>query len=123
MRADRAAAPRAQPSRIPEADWAEIRALATSALSRQMRLSGSLLVGEDPAVARALVREKDAFREAERIATERHLRRLREEPPASVEASALHLDLLRDLQAHRRPPHGAGLPDPGGAGRGCGRAG
>lgn len=82
---------------IPLADWEEIRALHERALA-QMRLSGSLLVGEDPAVARALVREKDAFREAERVATERHLRRLREEPPASVEASALHLDLLRDLK-------------------------
>jgi phosphate:Na+ symporter len=82
---------------IPEADWAEIRALHERALG-QMRLSGGLLVAEDPAVATALVREKDAFREAERIATERHLRRLRAEPPAGVEASALHLDILRDLK-------------------------
>ncbi|MFL4988931.1 MAG: Na/Pi cotransporter family protein, partial [Microvirga sp.] len=35
---------------------------------------------------------------AERGATESHLRRLREGTIASIETSALHLDILRDLK-------------------------
>ena len=38
------------------------------------------------------------IREAERVASENHLARLREGLLASIETSSLHLDILRDLK-------------------------
>jgi phosphate:Na+ symporter len=63
-----------------------------------MRLAVSVFVTRDLAMARALVAEKDAIRAAERAATESHFQRLREGKVASIETSALHLDVLRDLK-------------------------
>jgi phosphate:Na+ symporter len=49
-------------------------------------------------LARELVAEKDKIRLMERAATESHFQRLREGKIASIETSALHLDILRDLK-------------------------
>jgi phosphate:Na+ symporter len=77
--------------------WAELQALHQRVVD-QMRLAVTVFVTRDLEMARELVSEKDRFREAERIATESHLQRLREGTLASIETSALHLDLLRDLK-------------------------
>jgi len=63
-----------------------------------LKLAIGLLVSGDVKVARQLLAEKTAFREAEIAAAESHLSRLREDRPESVESSALHLDVLRDLK-------------------------
>jgi phosphate:Na+ symporter len=52
----------------------------------------------DPREARRLLNEKVAIRELEQAATESHLQRLRAGRPESLETSALHLDILRDLK-------------------------
>ena len=52
----------------------------------------------DIKVARKLLAEKAALREAELNAAESHLARLREGRPESIETSSLHLDILRDLK-------------------------
>jgi phosphate:Na+ symporter len=80
-----------------DAGWAEISALHQRVVD-QMRLAVSVFVTRDLAMARALVAEKDAIRAAERAATESHFQRLREGKVASIETSALHLDVLRDLK-------------------------
>lgn len=80
-----------------DAGWAEIAALHRSVVE-QMSLAVSVFVTRDLAMARALVAEKDAIRAAERAATESHFQRLREGRVASIETSALHLDVLRDLK-------------------------
>ena len=49
-------------------------------------------------MARDLVAEKDRLREEEVRAAERHFRRLRDGLPETIETSALHLDVLRDLK-------------------------
>jgi phosphate:Na+ symporter len=77
--------------------WAEIRALHARVVD-QMRLAMTVFVTRDLKMARDLVLEKDNIRAAERDATESHLRRLREGTVASIETSALHLDILRDLK-------------------------
>lgn len=77
--------------------WRDIRAVHTLVLN-QMRLALTVLVSRDPETAREIVAEKDRLRDLEAEATERHLARLREGTPASVETSALHLDILRDLK-------------------------
>jgi phosphate:Na+ symporter len=77
--------------------WAEIRALHARVVD-QMRLAVTVFVTRDLKMARDLVLEKDNIRLAERDATESHLRRLREGTVASIETSALHLDILRDLK-------------------------
>jgi len=51
-----------------------------------------------PARSAPLLNEKVRIRELEQAATESHLRRLREGRPESLETSALHLDILRDLK-------------------------
>ena len=63
-----------------------------------MRLAMTVFVTRDLKMARELVQEKHNIRLAERDATESHLRRLREGTVASIETSALHLDILRDLK-------------------------
>jgi phosphate:Na+ symporter len=64
----------------------------------QMRLAVSVFVTRDVAMAKTLVVQKDAIRAAERAATESHFQRLRDGTVASIETSALHLDILRDLK-------------------------
>jgi len=48
--------------------------------------------------ARWLLAEKAALRNTELAATERHLDRLREGRPETLETTSLHLDVLRDLR-------------------------
>jgi phosphate:Na+ symporter len=80
-----------------EAGWAEITALHQNVVE-QMRLAVTVFVTSDLALARQLVAEKDQIRLVERAATESHFQRLREGKIASIETSALHLDILRDLK-------------------------
>jgi phosphate:Na+ symporter len=77
--------------------WHEIETLHRRVVD-QMRLAITLFLTRDPAMARALVAEKDRLRQAERTAMESHLGRLRDGKAASIETSALHLDILRDLK-------------------------
>jgi phosphate:Na+ symporter len=76
---------------------AELQAMHQRVLA-DLKLAFGLLVSGDVKVARQLLAEKTNFREAEIAAAESHLSRLREDRPESVESSALHLDVLRDLK-------------------------
>jgi phosphate:Na+ symporter len=67
-------------------------------IAGQMRRALAVFVSRDPAVARELVAEKDRLRAEEARATERHFARLRDGLPETIETSALHLDVLRDLK-------------------------
>jgi phosphate:Na+ symporter len=58
---------------------------------------GAFMAG-DVKIARQLLEEKVAVREAERDAAEKHLARLRDGRVQSIETSSLHLDVLRDLK-------------------------
>lgn len=80
-----------------EAGWSELTEF-HARIVRQMKLAMTVFMTKDVAMARELVAEKDAIRVAEKRATEQHLARLREGTPASIETSALHLDMLRDLK-------------------------
>jgi phosphate:Na+ symporter len=79
------------------AGWSEIRNLHTRVVE-QMRLAMTVFMNGDMSMARELVAEKDRIRAAEREAMENHLQRLRDGTLASLETSALHLDILRDLK-------------------------
>jgi phosphate:Na+ symporter len=48
--------------------------------------------------ARKLLIEKSALRNTELAAVERHLDRLREGRPETIETTSVHLDVLRDLR-------------------------
>ncbi len=61
-------------------------------------LAISVFMTSDPREARRLLNEKVAIRELEQAATDSHLQRLRAGRPESLETSALHLDILRDLK-------------------------
>ncbi|MGH8736948.1 MAG: Na/Pi cotransporter family protein [Burkholderiales bacterium] len=63
-----------------------------------MRLAFGIFISGDVKVARQLLDEKTHFREAEIAASESHLARLREGRQESIETSALHIDILRDLK-------------------------
>lgn len=77
--------------------WREIRAF-HGVIAEQMRLALTVFVSRDVKMARDLVAEKDRLRAAEMEATERHFARLRDGRAETIETSALHLDLLRDLK-------------------------
>jgi phosphate:Na+ symporter len=63
-----------------------------------LRMAFGIFMSGDVNEARRLLAEKAALRNAELAATERHLERLREGRPESLETTSLHLDVLRDLK-------------------------
>lgn len=80
-----------------DAGWAELTEF-HARIVKQMKLAMTVFMTRDVTMARDLVAEKDNIRALEKIATERHLARLRDGTPASIETSSLHLDILRDLK-------------------------
>ena len=63
-----------------------------------LRIAFGVFMSGDVDEARKLLAEKAALRNAELAATERHLDRLREGRPETIETTSLHLDVLRDLR-------------------------
>jgi phosphate:Na+ symporter len=63
-----------------------------------LRVAFGIFMSGDPNEARKLLVEKAALRNVELAATERHLDRLREGRPETIETTSLHLDVLRDLR-------------------------
>src|SRR5260370_1205215 len=57
-----------------------------------------VFISGDASEARKLLAEKAVLRNTELAATERHLDRLREGRPETLETTSLHLDVLRDLR-------------------------
>ncbi len=80
-----------------EEGWRELVELHERVLD-QMKLSIGVFVSGDVATARELIAEKDRFRDLERQAGEHHLARLRSGRIETIQSSALHLDILRDLK-------------------------
>jgi phosphate:Na+ symporter len=63
-----------------------------------MRLAFNVFATRDVMMARRLLAEKATTRAAELAATDSHFARLREGRPESIETSAIHLDVMRDLK-------------------------
>ena len=63
-----------------------------------LRIAFGVFMSGDVNEARKLLAEKTSLRNAELAATERHLDRLREGRPETIETTSLHLDVLRDLR-------------------------
>jgi phosphate:Na+ symporter len=63
-----------------------------------LRIAFGVFMSGDVREARKLLADKALLRSAELAATERHLDRLREGRPESIETTSLHLDVLRDLR-------------------------
>ncbi len=63
-----------------------------------LRIAFGVFMSGEASEAHKLLAEKAALRNAELAATERHLERLREGRPESLETTSLHLDVLRDLK-------------------------
>ena len=77
--------------------WTEISEL-HSRVVEQMRLAITVFMTGDIVLARDLVAEKDKIRKFERQAAESHFARLRDGTLASIQTTALHLDIVRDLK-------------------------
>jgi phosphate:Na+ symporter len=67
-------------------------------LATNVRTAAAVFMTDDARAARELLGEKEVFRDLETQATEAHFARIRAGRVESVETSALHLDLLRDLK-------------------------
>ena len=63
-----------------------------------LRIAFGVFMSGDVNEARKLLAEKAALRNTELAATERHLDRLREGRPETIETTSLHIDVLRDLR-------------------------
>ena len=63
-----------------------------------MRLAFNVFATRDVTLARRLLAEKATTRVAELAAADSHFGRLREGRPESIETSAIHLDVMRDLK-------------------------
>ncbi len=63
-----------------------------------LRVAFGVFMSGDVTEARKLLAHKSELRSAELAATERHLDRLREGRPETIETTSLHLDVLRDLK-------------------------
>jgi phosphate:Na+ symporter len=77
--------------------FAEILAMHERLLD-DLHLAMSVFMTGDERAARSLLDEKVRIRDMEQAATDNHLRRLREGRLESIETSALHLDIIRDLK-------------------------
>ena len=67
-------------------------------VTESMRLALNVFATRDPALARRLIAAKDALRDHEQRAADRHYERLRRGLPQSIETSSIHLDVIRDLK-------------------------
>ncbi len=76
---------------------AEIRAM-IERLAGNVSAAAAVFMTDDPRAARRLLAEEEVFRDLEARATEAHFARVRAGRVESVETSALHLDVLRDLK-------------------------
>jgi phosphate:Na+ symporter len=76
---------------------AEIRAM-LERLIANVHSAAAVFMTDDARAARTLLGEKEVFRDLEARATEAHFARIRAGRVESVETSALHLDVLRDLK-------------------------
>jgi len=76
---------------------AEIRSM-VERLAGNVSAAAAVFMTDDPRAARALLAEKEVFRDLEARATETHFGRIRAGRVESVETSALHLDVLRDMK-------------------------
>jgi phosphate:Na+ symporter len=76
---------------------AEMRAM-LERLAGNATSAAAVFMTEDPRAARRLLAEEEVFRDLEARATETHFARIRAGRVESVETSALHLDVLRDLK-------------------------
>jgi phosphate:Na+ symporter len=76
---------------------AEIRAM-IERLAGNVSAAAAVFMTDDPRAARRLLAEEEVFRDLEARATEAHFARIRAGRVESVETSALHLDVLRDLK-------------------------
>jgi Na+/phosphate symporter len=63
-----------------------------------LQFAFAVFISGDVKIARRLIGEKTQLRTAELAAAESHLARLRQGRPESIETSALHIDVLRDLK-------------------------
>ncbi len=76
---------------------AEIRAM-LERLAANVNASAAVFMTGDTRAARRLLGEKEVFRDLEARATEAHFAQIRAGRVESVETSALHLDVLRDMK-------------------------
>ncbi len=76
---------------------AEIGELHTK-VAANLTLAMTVFMSGDIAVAHQLVKQKRVVNALERRVTENHMQRLRQGRRESIETSALHLDILRDLR-------------------------
>ncbi|WP_421999984.1 Na/Pi cotransporter family protein [Reyranella sp.] len=76
---------------------AELRAFHARILEN-LRLALNVFTTRDLSLARRLVAEKAALREAESRAADSHFARLRQGRPESIETSSIHMDVIRDLK-------------------------
>ena len=83
--------------RFSEEGFAEIRRFHAMVLDN-FKLAVNVFITRDARLARELLERKVAARDAERLATERHLDRLGARLAPSIETSSLHLDVIRDLK-------------------------
>ncbi len=83
--------------RFSEDGVAELTALHRRVLDN-LKLALGVFISGDVKIARQLLDEKVAIRDAERGAAESHLARLHEGRIESIDTSSLHLDVLRDLK-------------------------
>jgi phosphate:Na+ symporter len=80
-----------------DAGFAEIAAFHAHVVEN-MRLAFNVFMSGDVKLARKLLAVKVEMRGAEQRSAERHLDRVREGRPESIETSSLHQDVIRDLR-------------------------
>ncbi len=84
--------------RFSDDGWRDLAGFHDTVL-RNVQLSISVLMNEDPALARVLVEQKETARETALDLEQKHLYRLKQGLSESIETSSVHLDLLRALKA------------------------
>ena len=63
-----------------------------------LKLAQRVFPTRDADMARRLMETKPAIRNKERASVERHMRRLQERRPETLQTTSMHMDVLRDLR-------------------------
>jgi phosphate:Na+ symporter len=80
-----------------DAGWSEMTAIHARVLAK-LQLALNVLISNDLASARQLVKEKEHMRHLERESHDRHLHRLQSGEVISIETSNMHLEIVRALK-------------------------
>jgi phosphate:Na+ symporter len=65
---------------------------------QSIKLAQAVYISEDESLARQMIEDKQIIKRAETKTNKAHMRRITDKVPETLDTSAMHMDLTRDLR-------------------------